>query len=99
MSVLDVVAVVVILLVPFNWATTALMGSLLRRDPSLGTLRSRFVAQVACALAATFGGILAISRLFGWHMPSAESTVLIVLLVLLPSVPSVTWLRSYWSGF
>jgi hypothetical protein len=99
MSLLDVLAVVVILLVPFNWATTALMATLVRRSPSLTTLRSRFVAQVACALAATVGGVLALSRLLGWHMPSAESTVLVVLLVLLPSVPSITWLRSYWRSF
>ena len=99
MTALDVLAVVIVLLVPFNVAVAGFLMWLTHRHPDLPTLRSRARMQVVLAIAAAIGGCFGLVHLDGVHLDADLFTVLLVLLLLLVSVPGINWTYSYLRGF
>lgn len=102
MNPLDVLAVVIVLLVPFNVGVSAYLLRLAYRHrddrPSVPTLRSRALSQVVLTVVATIGGYLGLARLDGVRLSSDAFTVLIGTALLLVSVPGAHWTVTYIRG-
>ncbi len=93
--ILDALAIIVILLVPFNIGVTVFLFNLLRHHPSLTTLRSRTYTQFVLLLCSLIGGLFGIVRLIGIHLDPTAVTLLLVGLILLPSLPGAYWTYTY----
>ena len=98
MTAIDVLAVIIILLVPFNWGVAVFMWRLLRRNPDLTTLRSRAFTQVVLSVCASIGGVLALNHFLVVRLPQDLWTLALAALVTLPSLPGMYWLYEYLRG-
>ena len=90
--VVDALALLLILLVPFDWLVAGLLLYIARLHPSLLALRERAVASVVCAIAATIAGVLGWARLGVVTIPSGAGIYLITAVLILVSLPSLYWL-------
>lgn len=62
MSVDDVLAALVIVLVPFSWLSAVILWRAARRPPRIGALTERAAIAVAIAVMVTAGGLITLNR-------------------------------------
>ena len=98
MTLLDVMAVLLLLLLVADWAATVVMLRLRRAAPSNTALASRTLTAMLISVAATVAGGLSVAHLVGAPLPSAVMTASIVGAFVLMSLPQVHWLWIYWRG-
>ena len=91
-------AVVVLILVPFNWAVAIVLVRLNHGVPNLPTLRSRAFAQVVLAFGATISGFFGAIRLLHLTIWPDVTTALLAIALVVLSVPAVNWAFLYLSG-
>jgi len=95
---LDPVAVLVLLLVVFDWSATAAMWRLRSAAPQNTALASRTLTSFLLSVAATLAAGLAVAELARASVaPQAMSAIVAVVFVLM-SIPQVHWLWLYWKG-
>ena len=90
--IVDALAVLLILLIPFNWFVALLLAYISRKYPHILSLKERAVAAVICAIVATLAGVLAWSRLGVIDVSGSLALVLIATGLILVSVPQLYWL-------
>jgi len=95
MSLLDILAAIIVALVPVNVAVTVFLFYLLGCNPDVTTLRSRAYTQGVLMVCSGIGVIFGIARFTGIHLDTTFITVLLALLILLPSVPGIYWAYQY----
>ena len=95
MDPIDVLAVAIIAVIPFDLAVTVFLFHLLRDHADLTTLRSRAYTQLVLLVCSTIGALFAVLRLTGFHLSSTAMTLLLALLILLPSAPGIYWVWAY----
>lgn len=95
MSGVDLLAAIIVALVPFNVAVTIYLFYLLGGHPDLVTLRIRAYTQFILTCCSAIGGIFAFAHFFGLRLEPAIVTVLLSTLILLPSAPGVYWVWLY----
>lgn len=99
MNAIDLLALAIVVLVPFNAGVTVFLARLSRAHPELVTLRSRAYTQFVLLLCSAIGGYFALGRLVGLHFEPVIVTVLLSALILLPSVPGIYWTWLYRRDF
>lgn len=98
MSLLDLFAVLLVLLVPVNVAVSGYLSVLSARHPDLPTLHSRALTQVVLTAVSAIFGYLGLVDLLGLHLTGTEFTALLVIIGILVSVPGINWFWAYWTG-
>ena len=84
-------AVLLILLVPFDWFVALLLLYVSKQYPSILSLRERAVAALICAIVATLAGILGWARLGVFDIPNGLALGFIAIGLILVSIPALYW--------
>lgn len=98
MNPLDLLAIAIVALVPYNVVIAGYLAWLSWHHPDLGTLRSRAWMQIVLTVVAAIGGYFGLVRLFGLHLTADWFTVLLATALLLVSVPGLSWALTYARG-
>lgn len=98
MRALDVVAILLLILLVVDWASTMTMLRLRNAAPRNTALASRTFSAFVLSMVATLAAILAVAELLREQVPPVMSTVIIAGSFLLVSVPQVHWLWLYLRG-
>jgi hypothetical protein len=88
---LDLVAVLVIFLVPVDWIIVAIQDAIRREEPSNMALRYRTWAGIGLSVLATAAGVFAMARLSRVKLDPTMSVDIVVLMLLGPSLIQVGW--------
>lgn len=98
MNPVDLLAIVVLVLVPLNWAVAAQLIRLNHRAVNAPTLRSRMLMQVVLAVGATVAGFFGAIRLLHLTIWPQVTTVLLAFVLIVLSIPAINWAATYLTG-
>ncbi len=98
MSLQDVIAVVLVALVPMNVIVAAYLARLSLTHSDLRTLRSRALMQIVLTGVSAIFGYFGLVDLIGLPLTQDEFTILLTLAGIAVSVPGLNWFLTYWTG-
>jgi hypothetical protein len=98
LSPIDALAVLIVALVPFNFAVAIYLGILNRRRPGIPTLESRAFTQIVLAACSAVGGFFGLSVLLGLQVWPNAATVLLAIVGVGVSLPAANWTIVYLRG-
>lgn len=90
--IVDALAVLLIVLIPFNWFVAIVLMYTSHQYPQILSLKERSYAAVICAIVATIAGALAWARLGVLDISGSAALAMIALGLILVSVPQLYWL-------
>lgn len=96
MSVDNVLAALVIVLMPFSWLSALVLVRAARRPPRIGALTERAIIAIAIAIMVSAGGLLTYNRtidydLFGIEAARVMFSLSVILIGTLPVAWTVLW--------
>ncbi len=99
MSIDDVLAALVIILVPFSWLSTFILWRAARPRPRIGALTERAVIAFAIAIMVTAGGLLTLNRTADYPFFGVEvARVIFSLSVVTIGMVPVSWTLMWFFG-
>jgi hypothetical protein len=93
--ILDLLSVLLIVPVVFQWAAAAILWAADRSRPGITALRERSQAQIVLAIVGTIVAILALNRLVPLQLSNQDALAILAAALLLISVPGLRWLYLY----